>query len=53
MTRALTRGLTRRELFALIGMTAAAGCRDTKAPAERRPQPTTALTVTLTVDGMV
>ena len=53
MTRALTRGLTRRELFALIGMTAAAGCRDPTAPAQPKPQQSTELTVTLTVDGMV
>lgn len=45
--------MTRRELLAMIGVAAAAGCRGRQAPATDKPQQSDSVTVTLTVSGMI
>lgn len=44
--------MTRRELLAMIGAAAAAGCRP-QAPASDIPQQSELETVTLTISGMI
>jgi ABC-type glycerol-3-phosphate transport system substrate-binding protein len=44
--------MTRRELLAMIGVAAAAGCRGAS-PATDKPQQTESVTVTLTISGMI
>lgn len=44
--------MTRRELLAMIGAAAAAGCRG-QAPANDKPQQSESVTVTLTISGMI
>ena len=45
--------LTRRQLFVLIGMSAAAGCHARERGSEPEHQQATEQTVTLIVDGMI
>jgi hypothetical protein len=45
--------LTRRQLFVLIGMSAAAGCRASEGGSGPERQQPTEQTVTLIVDGMI
>jgi hypothetical protein len=45
--------LTRRQLFVVIGMSAAAGCRARERAPAPDPQQATEQTVTLIVDGMI
>jgi hypothetical protein len=45
--------LTRRQLFALIGMSAVVGCRASERASGPERQQTTEQTVTLIVDGMI